>query len=383
MGLDLMRVYASSWPGLSPAHFLRAHAVVPPPVPMKDEGTIYFYRARNAIYHLVRALAFQPGESVLVPDYHSGNEVAAILAAGASVRYYPIRRNLEPDLDALDRLSRSNASALLVIHFFGWPQPLPELQELCRERGMVLIEDCALALLSESEGRPLGTFGDYAVYCLYKTLPVPNGAALVQNRGALGGLHALTLMPCGAASVAGRSAELLLEQLRSRANGFGDGLVRAKHAVGRALTACGVPRVPVGDIGFDLAHVDIAMSHLSEWLLERFDYDSIRRRRRENAGLMRERLPDSVVLIKEPMADGVCPLFFPIVVAEKRAAAEALRRRGIGAIECWNTGYPGAVTGPDAAFLRQHVLELPIHQDITAAQVQYMADQVSELRLHL
>ena len=144
-----------------------------------------------------------------------------------------------------------------------------------------------------------------------------------------------------------------------------------------------MPRVPVGDTGFNLADVDMAMSPLCEWLLERFDYDSIRRRRRENAGLMRERLPDSVVLIKEPMADGVCPLSFPIVVAERQAAAETLRRRGIGAIECWNTGYPGATTGPDATFLRQHVLELPIHQDITAAQVEYMADQVSELRLHL
>ena len=383
MGLDLMSTCVPSWPGLSPAHCLKPRSAVTLPVPLNDGGTIYFYRAPNAIYHLVRALAFEPGECVLVPDYHSGNEVAAILAAGASVRYYPIRRNLEPDLDALARLSRSNACALLVTHFFGWPQPLPELQALCRERGMILIEDCAPALLSESEGRPLGTFGDYAIYCLYKTLPVPDGAALVQNRGALGGLHALTLMPGGSTSVAGRSAELLLEQLRSRANGFGDGLTRAKRAVGRALTAWGVPRVPAGDTGFDLAHVDIAMSPLCGWLLERLDYDSIRRHRRENAALMRERLPDSVVLIKEPMADGVCPLSFPIVVAEKQAAAETLRRRGIGAIECWNTGYPGATTGPDATFLRQHVLELPIHQDITAAQVEYMADQVSELKLHL
>ena len=378
-----MSTYVSSWPGLSPADFLKPRKAAAPPVPLNHEGTLYFHRARNALFHLVRALAFEPGESVLVPDYHSGNEVAAIRAAGATIRYYPVRRNLQPDLDVLVGLSRSNARALLVIHFFGWPQPLNELVALCRERGMVLIEDCALALLSESEGRALGTFGDYAIYCLYKTLPVPNGAALAQGRGALDGLHALTLTPCGAASVAGRSAELLLERLRSRANGLGDGLARAKRASGRALTAWGVPRVPVGDIGFDLAHVNVAMSPLSEWLLKRFDYDSIRRRRRENAALMRERLPDSVVLIKEPMAEGVCPLFFPVVVAEKRAAAEALWRRGIGAIECWNAGHPEATTGPDATFLRQHVLELPIHQDITPAQVEYMANQVSDLRLHL
>jgi dTDP-4-amino-4,6-dideoxygalactose transaminase len=343
------------------------------------EGTVYFYRARNALYHLVRALGLAPGESVLVPDYHSGNEVAAILAAGAAVRYYPIRRSLEPDLDTLARLCRSNARALLAIHFFGWPQPLPELLALCRERGMILIEDCALSFLSEADGRPLGTFGDYAVYCLYKSVPVPNGAALGQNRGALEGLRGLALAPCGAASVIGRSTGLLLERLRRRANGLGTGLVHVKQAVGRALTALGLPRLPVGDTGFDVAHVNVAMSRMCAGLLSRFDYGSIRSHRRENAALMQARLPDSLPLLKLPLADGVCPLFFPIVVADKRAAAAALRQRGIGAIECWNVGHPQAVTGRDAAFLRRHVLELPIHQDITPDQVEYMADHVSRL----
>jgi dTDP-4-amino-4,6-dideoxygalactose transaminase len=375
--------HISSWPGLSPAQFAKPRATAPPPFPLGEEGTLYFYRARNAIYHLVRALELAPGESVLVPDYHSGVEVAAIRAAGARVIYYPIRRNLEPDLDALRRLSRSTARALLVIHFFGWPQPLIELRALCRERGLILIEDCALSFLSQSEGRPLGTFGEYAIYCLYKSVPVPNGAALTQNRGSIESLRRLELTRCGAASVAGRSADLLLGHLRGRVNGVGHGLARAKRAVGRALTACGVPRVPVGDLGFDLAHVNVAMSPSSRWLLERFDYDSIRRRRSENARLMRDRLPDSASLIRKPLTEGICPLFFPVLVADKRVAAAALRNRGIEAIECWNTGHPEAVEGPDVTFLRRHVLELPIHQDITAPQVEHMARQVTELKLHL
>ena len=81
----------------------------------------------------------------------------------------------------------------------------------------------------------------------------------------------------------------------------------------------------------------------------------------------------------------MCPLFFPLLVPNKRAAAEALWRRGIGAVEFWNEGDSEA-TGeafPDTQFLRDHVLELPIHQDVTAEQVDYMADQVRSLKLHL
>jgi hypothetical protein len=40
-----------------------------------------FCVARSGIYHLFRALNLKPFDQVLVPDYHSGNEVAAMRAA--------------------------------------------------------------------------------------------------------------------------------------------------------------------------------------------------------------------------------------------------------------------------------------------------------------
>ena len=106
--------------------------------------------ARSGIYHLFRALRLKPGETVLAPDYYSGNEIAAIRAAGATVVHYPIRRNLEPDLEALSRLARQHgARVIYVIHYLGWPQPIAEIEALCLKNGSILIEDCALSLLSE------------------------------------------------------------------------------------------------------------------------------------------------------------------------------------------------------------------------------------------
>jgi dTDP-4-amino-4,6-dideoxygalactose transaminase len=148
-------MYVPAWPGLSPADLLAPPAAAARPFPFDAPHLTYFYRARSAIYHLFRALRFRKDETVLVPDYHSGNEVWAIRAAGAAVRYYPITRNLEPDLDELARLCRSGARALFAIHFLGRPQPLKELSRLCREHGMLLIEDCALSLFSAAGGQPL------------------------------------------------------------------------------------------------------------------------------------------------------------------------------------------------------------------------------------
>ncbi len=347
--------------------------------------------ARGGIYHLMRALGFQNGETVLMPDYHSGVEVWAVRAAGASVRYYHVNRRMEPDLDELSRLCRSHPRALYIIHYLGWPQPLKELMALCRERGMILIEDCALSLLSELGGQPLGTFGDYAVFCLYKTVPVPNGGLLVQNRNGLSALGNLQLRRCDRTSVVGRSAELMLEWIRSRSDIVGNALLSAKRSAGRALTSLGVHRLPVGDIspdfqsaGYEVANLNVGMSLLCHRLLNGFDYESIRQKRRQNYLLMHEKLAGRVPLWGKELEKGVCPLFFPLLVPDKRTAARALWERGIAAVELWNYGHPEAKgdEGRDARFLRDHVLELPIHQDITPSQVEYMADHVLHLTLH-
>ena len=88
-------------------------------------------------------------------------------------------------------------------------------------------------------------------------------------------------------------------------------------------------------------------------------------------------------MLREDLDEGVCPLFFPILVRDKQAAARALWQRGIGAVEFWNEVRPLAerASGPEAQYLRAHVLELPIHQDVGPSQVEYIADQVLRLEL--
>jgi perosamine synthetase len=377
-------MYVSSWPGLTPGDFLRSRSDPSrlPPYPLNTAHVLSFYVARSGIYHLFRALGFNQGDVVLVPDYHSGNEVAAIRAAGASIVYYPIRRNLEPDMDKLADLARLKPRAVYVIHYLGWPQPMRQIAELFRESGSVVIEDCALSLLSETEGVPLGSFGDYSVFCLYKTLPVPNGGLLVQNHEVLSPLAALELQRCPRASLAGRSVELMLEALRTRCDGVGKVLFDIKRAVGRTLRAVRVPQVPVGDIGWNPAHVNIGMSEFCNSLMKGLDYEDIRRRRRENFLLLRERLAGQVVMPREELKEGVCPLFFPILVRDKHEAAKALWNKGIGAVEFWN-GQAAGGNGEhrsDAQYLRDHLLEMPIHQDVAASQVHYIADQVLQLK---
>lgn len=377
-----MTMYVPTFQGLSAFDLVRPAAAPRACFPF-DAPRLGFYRARNAIYHLFQALrSLKPRLVVLVPDYNSGNEVLALEAAGATLHFYRIGANMLPDIDHVEELCRRHdPDVLYVIHYLGWPQPLAALSAICRERAMLLVEDCALSLLSAPGGRPLGASGDFSVFCLYKTLPVPNGALLVQNTMPLASLDRLQLRRAGAASVVGRVAELVVQRARARVNGVGAVLQSAKRALGRAAGALDVNRQTVGDIGFNLADVDLRMSAASERLLRRFDFESIRRKRADNFRKLAGALEGKVTALHSTLAEGVCPLFFPIVVRDKPAAARTLRADGVQALEFWNHGAGTDAAAHHAQFLRSHVLALPVHQDLTSRQLAHMSSRIASLDL--
>src|SRR5437867_12956975 len=68
------RMYVPAWPGLNPALLLRTGRTGELPFPLDAPHRAYAYVARGLIYLLFRALGLEEGGTVLVPDYHHGNE---------------------------------------------------------------------------------------------------------------------------------------------------------------------------------------------------------------------------------------------------------------------------------------------------------------------
>ena len=379
---NVVGTFVPTYQGLSAAHLVRPAVTQAAPYPFNAPHRLAYYRARNAIYHLFRALvAAKPSLTVLAPDYYSGNEIMAMQAAGATIRYCPVGPGMLWDPSDVERLCRTHSPDLLyVIHYAGWSQPIDALAEICRSRDMLMVEDCALSLLSAfPDGRPHGSVGHWSVFCLYKTLPLPNGAFLVQNVRPIASLEQTRLRRAGSASVAGRMAELFVQRIRGRANGVGAALQAVKRGLGAAAGALDVRRANVGDIGFNLDEVDLAMSPIASRLLRRFDYEDIRRRRVANYQQLLRQIAGLTPMFPALPA-GVCPLFFPVLVPDKAAVAETLRRRGVDALEFWNDPVgEGHEMGAHARFFRAHVLELPIHQDLSPRHISHVARQASNL----
>jgi perosamine synthetase len=352
------------------------------PFPLHCADAEYYYLARNGVYALACAWNLA-GQEVLMPAYCHGVEVDALLHAGVELRYFPVREGMRvrPE-DVMGRVT-PRTRAIYLIHYTGFPGPVQELAEFCRDRNLLLIEDCALALLSKLGDRPLGSFGDAAVFCLYKTLPLPNGGVVVVNPDHPKPVPARRRPPI--ASTVAYTAAAMFRRAHlngDAANGSqgGDRVIGRIRARVKPVFEKGLARV--GSTVLDPANLGLGMSAICHRALASQDFAAIVERRRANYLHLRDRLCRIADIVAPQLPDGVCPQFFQIRTPKKIALQEQLLARGVESINFWFLHGRGVRPGdyPEVDHLRRTVLELPCHQDLSSASIDRIAEEVSRLR---
>ncbi len=344
--------------------------------PFDGGRTHWFYFARNAVWHLARRLRLDRGE-VLVPSYHHGVEIEALVHAGAQPVFYRVDQSWQVDLDDLEAKLGSRTRAIYLIHYAGFPGPAAAMKRLAERHGVPLIEDCALSLLSSDGSTPLGSVGDYGIFCLYKTLPVPNGGALTVNGDDDLALPALPPPP--PASVFSHTASALLKNIEMRGGRFGRAARSTMRRLGhRAVRAGGVERVATGTMHFAPEHLELGISPLTLRLARGQDFIAIVERRRRNYRILRDALGDLAPPLFETLPPGVCPLFYPLECNDKQALLQRLWAHGIEAIDFWRDYHRACSPAqfPDTMRARQRIVEIPCHQDLDGATMQRIAGLV-------
>lgn len=182
-----------------------------------------YSHARNALAEALR-LAGASGGPVLVPAFICRDLLASVAAAGARPVWLPLDAGFAPALPP-DRWP--DARAVLAVDFFGWPQDLSPYEAYARRTGAVVVEDAAHALFSRAaDGRLLGTRAPLGVLSLRKSLPLPDGAALLA-----GADYAARLPP----ALPHRAVRRLLKAAARPVLGFAG--ARAAHAALSAMRA--------------------------------------------------------------------------------------------------------------------------------------------------
>lgn len=347
--------------------------------PFSAASAQYFYFARNAIWRAVRELGLSGGE-VLVPAYHHGVEIEALIDAGVSPRFYSVGPQFEIDLQEIERAIGRKTRALYLTHFLGFPGPVRAMKALAEKHGIPLIEDCALALFSADADLPLGVTGDAAIFCLYKVLAVPDGGVLVypEREGQESEEENARPQPPFTSSLAS-VASSTLRNVALRGGRLGRGLRRMVLGVGKgAMRASKVEPVLAGTQHFNRGHARFGMSLLTRLLLGAQDVPQIVARRRRNYNFLLEQLKDVSPPLFKVLPEGVVPLCYPMLVEDNKEFMERLVSRGIEAVDFWREGHPSCDTllFPHVARLRRSLVEIPCHQDINEKTLALMVKEI-------
>ncbi|GMT49079.1 MAG: polysaccharide biosynthesis protein [bacterium] len=138
----------------------------------------------SALEIALRAVDVEGGTVVLPSNTYMATPLATI-KAGASVVFTDCERsNLQMDPDDLKNKIREDTKAVILVHIGGIISPrLKEIQEVCSEHEIPLIEDAAHAHGAMIDGRMAGSLGLAGAFSFYptKVLTSAEGGMLVTD----------------------------------------------------------------------------------------------------------------------------------------------------------------------------------------------------------
>jgi dTDP-4-amino-4,6-dideoxygalactose transaminase len=117
-----------------------------------------------------------PGDEVIVPSFTFAATANAVALAGAT----PVFADIDPvtfclDVESVRSAITDRTVGIMPVHLYGHPADMTALGELAAARGLRLFEDAAQAHGATWQGRPVGSFGAFAMFSLYPTKNMTSG----------------------------------------------------------------------------------------------------------------------------------------------------------------------------------------------------------------
>ena len=138
--------------------------------------------ATDALHFTLLAHNIGPGDEVLVTDFSWISSSACASMVGAT----PVFCDIDLDsyhisLDSIKRMYSDKVKAIIYPHLFGNMSDTTELQQFCKDKNILFIEDAAQSLGSSLHGVRAGTIGDCSVYSFNsnKVIAGINGGGVV------------------------------------------------------------------------------------------------------------------------------------------------------------------------------------------------------------
>jgi dTDP-4-amino-4,6-dideoxygalactose transaminase len=208
----------------------------------------------SALELALRGLGIGPGDEVVLPTNSFIATAEAVTAAGAT----PVLVDVDEETalltaEIVEAALTERTRCVIPVHLYGRTVEMEPLLDLCRARGLRVIEDACQAHGARYQGQRAGTFGDAGCFSFYPTKNLGgwgDGGAVVTADPELAGRIQLMRshgegtrhhheMPSGTHRLHSLQAAILGVKL-TRLDGWNENRRRAGAALGEALADSGL-----------------------------------------------------------------------------------------------------------------------------------------------
>ena len=311
---------------------------------VKTKYAISVNSGTAALQAALYALDIKKGDEVIVPSFTFVASANAIASTGAKPVFADIlKENFTIDPESITKKITRKTKAIMPVHLYGHISSLDRIKEIAKKHNLSVVEDAAQSLGSTFKGKQTGTFFELGCYSLYpgKVITSGEGGVVVTNN------------------------KKLYEKLQMIRN---HGMVKGYDS-------------KIFGLNLRLPEINAAIAKIQIKKLPKFIQS-----RRRNAKLLSDLLSDSKIqLPSERKNEKFNWSLYTITTKNRDSILKKLNSKGIGAA----VYYPipvhkipiykikSKLTNTDWA--SKHVLSLPVHPNVSAKNVEYIAKTVRDL----
>ncbi len=129
-----------------------------------------------ALHAALHAAGIGPGDEVITTPFSFIATINPILMVGAKpvlVDIDPVTFNINPHF--LPKAITRRTKAIIPVHLYGQTADMDDIKKLCKERGIVVIEDACQAVNATYRRKKAGGLGDLGCFSLYATKNIMSG----------------------------------------------------------------------------------------------------------------------------------------------------------------------------------------------------------------
>ena len=123
----------------------------------------------SALHLALIAIGVSKNDEVIIPSYTCMTVAFPVLYQQAKPILADVNDNYNISLKEIKDKITDNTKAIIVPHMFGYPADIKEIKDICEEKDICLVEDCAQSIGALYDDEKVGTFGDISIFSFYAT----------------------------------------------------------------------------------------------------------------------------------------------------------------------------------------------------------------------